>query len=522
MKEKTKIKLNDRLQKIPNTVKAAFISCFISGFVAHLFAFTNIIPNPDGISRVYDLQQMTVSGRWFLHYASAWNGYVQAPALIGFFSVLFVAIAASFAVCVLEIKKPVFAAFIGALMIVFPSVSFTFLFMFTASAYCFAIMLAVISVWLTKKYKSGFLAGSVLLACATGTYQAYISVGASLALIALILFVLDKDRKIKDILLLALRFIALLAMGLLLYAVILKIFLFAKDLTLIDYRGISSMGSASWFKDTILKIPSAYRKFLSYYFKVNGFAKYTTLFSVVINIAFLVLGLYSMIMNIILNKRHKAPEAIICLIVLLVFVPLAFNLTVLMGDASPIMRYSLVFSYIIVLALTDRTDKQIPQIALGAASILILIVSMQIGNLAYTAYATEHRAAESFATRLVERIETTPGYRSDMEVVIIGGFPKNVYHNEIEEFELIADPVAASVIPNTKHVYYYLNDWLNVTWKMPDESIMMEVSDSEEFKAMPLYPSDGSVVISGDRVIVRLSEAYTPKAAFEIQYENRR
>ena len=69
--------------------KVAFICCFIAGYLAHLFAFTNIIPNSDGISRVFDPQQMTISGRWFLHYATIFNGFVQSPAVIGFFSVLF-------------------------------------------------------------------------------------------------------------------------------------------------------------------------------------------------------------------------------------------------------------------------------------------------------------------------------------------------------------------------------------------------------------------------------------------------
>ena len=76
-------------------VRWAFLCCFAAGFFAHLFAFTNIIPNSDGISRVSDPQQMTVSGRWFLHYATMWNGYIQAPAVIGFFSLLFLSLSAA-------------------------------------------------------------------------------------------------------------------------------------------------------------------------------------------------------------------------------------------------------------------------------------------------------------------------------------------------------------------------------------------------------------------------------------------
>ena len=59
--------------------RGAFLSCFLTGYLVHLYAFTNLIPNSDGLSRVFDLQQMTVSGRWFLHYASFLNTFTQMP-----------------------------------------------------------------------------------------------------------------------------------------------------------------------------------------------------------------------------------------------------------------------------------------------------------------------------------------------------------------------------------------------------------------------------------------------------------
>ena len=139
------------LRGLPSPVRAAFWACFGAGFGAHLYAFTNIIPNSDGISRVYDAQQMTVSGRWFLHYASMWNGYLQAPAVIGFFSLLFLALAAALTVSLLKLRTPLSGGLAGALMAVFPSMAYACLYLFTASAYCFGILLAVLSVWLLRR-----------------------------------------------------------------------------------------------------------------------------------------------------------------------------------------------------------------------------------------------------------------------------------------------------------------------------------------------------------------------------------
>ena len=85
-------------RKIRKGPKWAFFSCFLVGYLVHLYAFTNIIPNGDGLSRVYDLQQMTVSGRWFLHYATSLNNFTQMPAVIGCLSLILLGLAAALGV----------------------------------------------------------------------------------------------------------------------------------------------------------------------------------------------------------------------------------------------------------------------------------------------------------------------------------------------------------------------------------------------------------------------------------------
>ena len=88
----------------------------------------------------------------------------------------------------------------------------------------------------------------------------------------------------------------------------------------------------------------------------------------------------------------------------------------------------------------------------------------------------------------------------------------------VEHYSCISD----TVMQLNKHVYYYLNDWLNVPWQEPAEETMIQVSSSEDFRAMPLYPSDGSIAIIDGRVVDKLAEAYVPKQPYEIAYENRK
>ena len=535
-----------RWSALPRGVRAAFLSCFAAGFFCHLFAFTNLIPNSDGISRVYDAQQMTISGRWFLHYASAWNGYTQAPAVIGFFSLLFLSLAAGLTVSLLRVERPLFGGLCGALLAVFPSVAYTFLYLFTASAYCFGILLAVLAVWLAARYRFGFLFAAPLLACAVGTYQAYLAVAASLLLLRLILLGLEEGQSAKALLPEALKALALLALGLLLYFVTLRIFLKLKDLTLLSYKGI---GGELKLGGILAEIPAAYRDFFRYFFVPRSFANYTTPIAVVGNALLFLAGLWALLRLALRRRPAVRPGVLALTLLFLALLPLALNLTVLMGEAMPIMRFALVFAYVLALALTDRAfpaedpakregkqkQKDRPgsgklrsalpaRIAAICAAALLCGVSFHIDNLAYTVSATAHRATESFATRLVERVESAPGYRKGMEVVIVGGFPSRVYHSQIEAFSLVSDysNLSSSVIPLNKHVYYYLNDWLNVPWAEPPEQTLIAAAQSERFRAMPLYPGEGSVQVVGDRVYVKLAETYTPKKDCEIAYENRR
>ena len=154
----------------------------------------------------------------------------------------------------------------------------------------------------------------------------------------------------------------------------------------------------------------------------------------------------------------------------------------------------------------------------------VTLYSANINNLLYTAADQAHRATLSYATRLLTRIESCPGYTGEEEVLIIGSFPTDRIYADIESYALVDHYSVPrdTVAPLNKHIYYYLNDWLNVPIAEPEEETMIEVAQSEEFQAMPLYPADGSVQMLDGRVVVKIQEEYTPKSDYELAYENRR
>ena len=523
-------------QRITPTRRAAFLACFIAGYLIHLFAFTNIIPNSDGLSRVFDPQQMTVSGRWFLHYASFLNDFTQMPALIGFFSMVFLALAAAGVVTALNLHSRALSAFAGVLMAAFPCLGYTFLYMFTASAYCLAILLAVLAVCLVKK--GGWLrtlGGVVLLALAMGIYQAYAAVAVALSLLVVLRACLHARSTLRGTARLGFRLAGFLAVGAALYYGILQIFLAVKDLELLDYLGMSDAGSGYPVAQLPGLILSAYKQVFVFFFWPNGSNSFTTPLLAGLNLLALALAGACFLAIVLRRALWREPWRLIGALVLAALLPLAVGFAQIIApfsDATPIMKYAYVLVYMAVLLAADLGLSFLPRprggMAVSGALALCLagvtLYSANINNLLYTAADQAHRATLSYATRLLTRIESCPGYTGEEEVLIIGSFPTDRIYADIESYALVDHYSVPrdTVAPLNKHIYYYLNDWLNVPIAEPEEETMIEVAQSEEFQAMPLYPADGSVQMLDGRVVVKIQEEYTPKSDYELAYENRR
>lgn len=522
-------------QRVPAVQRAAFFSCLVTGYLVHLYAFTNVIPNSDGLSRVFDLQQMTISGRWFLHYASALNDYTQMPAVIGLLSLLFLGLAAVLTVELLSIRSKVLAGLTGAVMAAFPCLGYTFLYMFTASAYCLAIFLAVLSVWLAKRGGVCWLAGVFLLSLAMGTYQAYVTVAIALSLLVILRRTLTPDADFGGTVRLGVRLAGYLAAGAVLYYGILLVFLRVKDLELLSYLGMNAAGAGYPFASLPGLVLTAYKQVVAFFFVAGSANAFTSLWMVVLDLIALALGLVFFARQMGdkgLWKEAWRPAGALAMVALL---PLGVNFGQIISPYSvptPLMKYSFVVIYLAVLMMADLTEGETGfdqrRGAVGAAAVVwaaaLLLFSLNTNNLLYTASAQAHRATESYATRLLARIEGCPGYRQEMEIVVVGAIPEDQIYSQIPSY-IQVDHYSVplnTVLPLNKHLYYYFNDWLNVPAEEPDEETMLAVSHSPEFRAMPLYPADGSVRVVDGRVVVKLQEQYTPKSDFEIAYENRR
>ena len=515
--------------RISSQQKAAFFGCLIAGYLVHLYAFTNLIPNSDGLSRVYDLQQMTVSGRWFLHYASALNNFTQMPAVIGLLSMVFLGLAAALVADLLKLHSTVLAGLTGVLMAAFPCLGYTFLYLFTASAYCLAISLAVLSVWLALRGNKGWLLATLVLALSMGTYQAYVTVAISLSLLVVLREVLDPQATFCSTLNLGLRLMAYLAWGAVLYYAILLFFLNVKDLELLSYLGMDSASSGFPFGQLPRLLVDCYKQVVAFFLIPGAADGFLSRGMFAGNCLAIALGIALFFYRLLAVKDGLwRPLGALTMVALL---PLGMNFMQILTPQSvptPLMKYSFLCAYLLVVMLFDRSgeEQKLPgRYSVGVICAAILLLTFfNTNNLLYTASAQAHRAMESYATRLLARIEDCPGYQPGMEIAIVGAIPDEQIHSSVDSYAQVdhySVPLH-TVAPLNKHIYYYLNDWLSVPVDELTEETMLAISNSPEFQEMPLYPAQGSVQVLDGRVVVRMQESYSPKSDYEIAYENRR
>lgn len=522
----------NKIYKMPTQSLLAFLATFIGGYIFHLYTFTNSFPNSDGINRVYDLQEMTVSGRWFLHYATFPSGFMQMPAFIGLLSLIFLGFSAILIVTLLEIKHNYLAMALGLSFIAFPSVGFTFLYLFTASAYSIGIFLAILSVWLTQKGGKYWILSSVLLAFSMGIYQAYAPFAIGLSVLLVMKKTVSPNESLKSVTTLGLKLMAFLATGAGLYYLILQIILTVTGQELLPYLGMEESGAYPFSSLPSLVISCYKQVILFFFFSGTGT---TTGFLAVFNLTIIILGvigLYFLLTPYLKEKEHH--WRILAILILCCILPLALGFVQIISPFSaptPLMQYPYVLAYTVVLFFADNGLLKCPislkKNYLYGISLNIIIISLSSGwlcNLLYTASNQAHRATESYVTRMMTRVESTDGYFWNMPLLVIGAYPEDRFYANIEAYSLIdhySVPVN-SVLPLNKHIYYYLNHWLNLPISEPTEETMIAMSHHPEFLEMPLYPDDGSVKIIDDKMVVRVGETYTPKSDYEIAYENRK
>ena len=168
-----------------------FISALVCGLMAHMYMFTNKLPNYDDVLATFDgCGSSYVLGRWGLGLIHELRvlliGNMSMSWLNGMFTLLMLALSSVLVVRILSIEDKGYAMLAGGILVVFPSVVSLMFFMFTAPYYSIAVLAGTVGVYCMEKKKYGWMNGLLLFCFSISIYQAYLSWIAGLLILVLI------------------------------------------------------------------------------------------------------------------------------------------------------------------------------------------------------------------------------------------------------------------------------------------------------------------------------------------------
>ena len=504
--------------------KTAFFSAAVLGLLIHMPVMLSDIPNHDGLASMHFDQNMITSGRWFLSIACGFSSYYTLPWLIGLIAVFLLALTSAALTEFLEVHNKGAIVLISGLLTAFPAIASTFAYVFTMDGYMLALLLAVLAVLLTGRYRLGFLGGAVCLAFSLGTYQSYLPFAVLLSIYGILMLAMGSGtvlEKIKK----SLRYLYMGVIGAALYFVILQVLLKVQGKVLDTYQGISGMGTVE--KNGILDtVKHIYADFAS--FTIKGNVLINNVFSAAALLVLTVLTLVTLVKLCAGKKWWRSPWFYIILVLLAVGLPVATNMILII---SPDVTYHLLMRYQWVLylilmtafvsryggtagfgeeaAVTDREGKGTASMpgngksaAVTAWALLlsagILVFNYAVtDNIAYSNLEKRYEKTYAYCLRLLDRIEQTQGYYQGIPIAMVG-----VVGDEEYPITDITLPVTGNMIGMNGDVLLYtganyeafMKHYLGATLNfLPPQ--MEEIYHSEEYREMDSFPGENSIRI---------------------------
>lgn len=501
--------------KISKPFKTAFTAAVLFGIMAHLYMFMNKLPNYDdmglnGFGATFRL------GRWFLWVLGSIAYHLDfvysLPWVNGLCTLLFIALSAGFAADVLNVKSIVGNMLIGAAMVVYPSWTATFFFMFTAPYYAVSLFLAVLSIYLAVKGKRYIIISALLTACSLGIYQAYFSFAAALYVIVIILMVTERKNDCLTVIRSSFYFLGQLVAGGALYFIITKISLAVTHQELADYKGVASIGSFSGFSFSGF-FGKIWNDFFGLCFNNNLELSYNYVTKFMYAFLFVLSGvLVIMLMHRFICERQGWKAAQLAVLTVL-FVIAVNSIYLVSSDVYSLMRYSYVTLLILPVCLVDRCKRggtgqhsfgKILRLEWALAFVLTagILSYCHFANAQYLSLHLGFEQASGFYGTIITQIKELDGYEPQMKTAFVGYDAiedKSLYRNQVMQvFEMSGRD---NVMAQAYSIEYFLKYYCGF-----DTELVEPDYNNSEIKQMPVYPAEGSIKIVDNMVVVKFSD----------------
>lgn len=506
--------------KIKREYKIAFAVTFISSLLIHIYKFTNTLPNHDSLYNYYSVQNILGSGRWALSTACSISSYYDLPWINGLLSCLFLGFTVMVVTAILEIKNPIIIGLTGMLFASSLATTETFFFLFTADGYMIAMFLAAIAVWYSRMEEnrvSRLLLSVVCLCISCGIYQAYISFALLLALSCFILNLLQNKHNMQQCVKWVIRQAIIYLTALISYYIIWKLCMIFSNIAATSYQGISEVGEIN-INLLIQGMIKAFGTLRMYFFASDTWPQEFTAHNI-LNILFLLFMFLGLVIACVRSKVYKRKWSLVLLILCcFAIVPFAciWHFTSDSLTYHMMMLQGLTVLFVLTALLYENWSKSILQNALCILLLMIVINNALIANISYFYMNLCYERTYAEGMEMVMEIHNIEDEYEYDKIAVIGRRMDDVKWDRFDpgtgkSTPVIVNPLfdglfETSLLYDWEHTVLFLRNTFGLVRPVATMEEMAILSDSQEVQEMECWPSDDSIKVIDNTLVIKLGD----------------
>ena len=505
--------------------RIGFIVALVVGLITHITMITETIMSQDGLWNSMEYfrpgdWELTI-GRWGIAIVERIVQFIAIPTINTVLCIIMVAITAVLIIDLLDFKSKVSSIFTALALVLTPTLVVTLLYIYTAFAYCFNLLISTCVIWLIYKYKHkkiGLVLSAICFMFSLSIYQGYVGVTVGLCMMISILNLL-RNKDIKEVFKNIGKTILVVIIGGILYLCVTKMILVVSNLEASNYNNANNISVSGIFSGLGSSLIQTYKDFVMFFFGndivVNAnymrgliYGVFFTMFAIGIVIA--IIGIKEE------NKKIKA-EKIILVSIFTILLPIGLNIIDIIASASTMYALTSVQMILIipfVFAIFELINKFVLVKWITVISCFAVMWTYYLAdNTSYAALKLTYNQAYSSTMRVMDRIETTPGYVKDMPILFGGIIGNNNYPRTSSLYAY----TVGSIVNNTAfHGPYgsamgtwtkFLKIFFGLDVKMCTAEEYQKIVTGEVYKnEMECFPSENSIRIMDGIVVVKLDE----------------
>lgn len=522
VKEDNKV-LREKQIEERKPIMQALAFALLWGAVTYGYAAANLIISHDSLFQFLPPKEWKIGlGRVFEPvYLFIVRGNLEIPWIIGILATAFIALAVYALAKALDLSSAWDVLLTAGAITTIPS---TFLLAVTyicdLDSNMLALLCAVLAVAAWGKGRTWYwlLAGACLVAGSLGIYQSYLSVTVTLVIVYSVKRLLDGDTA-KQVFLRGLAAIGMLALGLVLYSIAVRLACLVARVELKQdaYNSLTNAFSANTWQNLGRNIRFAYRDFI----EKTIYAHFGHEYRISAAQAAAVLGALAALVYRAVRGRIKLSAALL-MVALIALLPLGASLSGIAngGTTHDLMRCGNLGIYVLLIAAVAplrRAEKALPRRCAQLVTACMLFTMWQLAvdaNQLLVLRTVANQATQSVMTcvsnDMMKQEDYVPG---ETPVYIYGNVlpdPNPYIDGSRMEYLRRYTGIAFNGIQITYYDTYkaYFRYLLQRDVKLCTAEQSSAIEQTEAFLDMPDYPKDGSIRMIDGVLVVKLEKVY--------------